>query len=109
MKLYLIGVFTPLLTAVLAIPLILRGVPPNIWYGFRTSKTLSDQRIWYEANATSGRYLLVASMMSLALGAGLIWLAPDVPENQRIAWSTLGYLAALAAAVAASFIQLRRL
>ncbi|MCX6591739.1 MAG: SdpI family protein [Acidobacteria bacterium] len=109
MKLYLIGVFTPLLTAALAIPLILQRVPPNIWYGFRTSKTLSDPRIWYQANATSGRYLLVASLLSLALGAGLIWLGQDLPENQRVVWSALGNCAAIVTALAASFVQLRKL
>jgi uncharacterized membrane protein len=46
-----------LLLAGLSIPLIRRRVKPNYFYGFRTPKTLSDERIWYDANAYAGRAL----------------------------------------------------
>jgi hypothetical protein len=39
----------------IAIPLILRKVPRNIIYGFRTRATLSGDFIWYEANAYFGK------------------------------------------------------
>lgn len=58
---------------VLAIPLITRRVRANWWYGVRTAHTLSDDRVWYEANARSGRALFV-------LGAGLVALAA-IPIN----------------------------
>ena len=51
-------VFTGLLMIGLSIPMIRRRVKPNYLYGFRTPKTLSDERIWYEANAYCGRLLL---------------------------------------------------
>jgi uncharacterized membrane protein len=50
----------------MSVPLILRRVKPNRWYGFRTPRTLSDDRMWYEANAYSGR-------LSLGLGAILVF------------------------------------
>jgi uncharacterized membrane protein len=53
-----------LLFAVLAIPLILRKVPPNVVYGFRTRTTLGDRVVWYETNAYFGRGLLVSSLIS---------------------------------------------
>jgi uncharacterized membrane protein len=53
-----------LLFAVLAIPLILRKVPPNVVYGFRTPTTLGDRVVWYETNAYFGRGLLVSSLVS---------------------------------------------
>lgn len=56
-----------LLLVALAIPLVLRKIPPNWAYGFRTPATLSDERIWYEANAHFGRGLLVACVVSAAL------------------------------------------
>jgi uncharacterized membrane protein len=52
------------LLALLAIPLMLRKVPRNVVYGFRTRATLGDDRLWYEANAHFGRGLLIASIVS---------------------------------------------
>jgi len=53
------------LFAVLAIPLMLRMVPRNIVYGYRTHATLTDDAIWYAANAHFGRGLLIASIISI--------------------------------------------
>ena len=47
----------------LSIPLIRNRVPPNRFYGFRTPKTLSDPKIWYEVNHISGNDLLVAGAL----------------------------------------------
>jgi uncharacterized membrane protein len=47
----------------LSIPLIQNPVPPNRFYGFRTPKTLSDTKIWYEVNHISGNDLLVAGAL----------------------------------------------
>ena len=52
------------LFAILAIPLILRKVPRNVVYGFRTRATLEDDFIWFEANAHFGRGLLLSSIFS---------------------------------------------
>lgn len=59
-----------LLFALLAVPLILRRVPRNLVYGFRTRSTLSDDSIWYAANAHFGRGLLIASIAT----AIAIWI-----------------------------------
>ena len=48
-----------LLTIALAIPRALRKGPPNGLYGLRVSATLADRGVWYEANARSGRELIV--------------------------------------------------
>ena len=53
------------LFAIVAIPLVLRKVPPNRVYGYRTPSTLSDERIWYAANAHFGRGMLVACVVSI--------------------------------------------
>lgn len=47
----------------LSIPLILNRVPPNRYYGFRTAKTLSDPKIWYEVNHISGKDLFLAGIL----------------------------------------------
>lgn len=61
-----------------AIPMVLRVVPPNVWYGFRTQKTLRNPDIWYEANAYSGRTLVGAGAAIVA--AALLLAARRVPE-----------------------------
>ena len=55
----------PVITIAISIPLVLRKVPPNVWYGFRTRKTLSDTALWYEANYRGGVNLIIASVIAL--------------------------------------------
>ncbi len=57
----------------LSIPLIQNRVPPNRYYGFRTAKTLSDPKIWYEANQIFGQDLFLAG--ALIISASVVLLA----------------------------------
>ena len=50
--------------AAVSIPLIASLVPPNRFYGFRTRRTLSNERIWYRANRFAGWALFIASIVS---------------------------------------------
>jgi hypothetical protein len=52
--------------AAIALPLAMRKVRRNWIYGFRTPATLSDDRIWFEANAHFGRGLLIAAVVGSA-------------------------------------------
>jgi uncharacterized membrane protein len=56
----------------LSIPLVQGKVPPNSAYGFRTSKTLADPSIWYEANRFAGRVTINVSIVMIALGIALL-------------------------------------
>lgn len=66
-----------LLNIGLALPLIACRVKPNGWYGFRTPKTLKDERVWYAANAYVGRLLLGwgVTVMGAAI---LLYLVPGL-------------------------------
>src|SRR5258706_5278758 len=57
--------------AVVSIPLILKVVPPNHFYGFRTPSTLSNRTLWYRANVFAGWALLIAAVASIALNVGV--------------------------------------
>jgi len=59
----------PLITIAVALPLVMEKVPPNLWYGFRTRKTLSDPAIWYRANYLGGVDLLFAGIIALIVNA----------------------------------------
>ena len=53
--------------AIITIPLILRKVPRNVVYGFRTRSTLENDFVWNEANAYFGRLFFISSFISALL------------------------------------------
>ena len=55
----LLFIATGALMVALAIPLMRRRVKPNSLYGLRIPATFADEWVWYEANARSGRDLLI--------------------------------------------------
>lgn len=55
------------LLIVLAIPLWMRMVPPNRFYGVRTRATLGDEQRWYVVNASAGFDLFISGI-ALLLG-----------------------------------------
>jgi uncharacterized membrane protein len=64
--------------AALGVPLLRGRVRPNFWYGCRTHRTLSDERIWYAVNRVTGRDMIVggaiiiaAALFALAAGRGM--------------------------------------
>jgi uncharacterized membrane protein len=61
-----------LLLLALGWPLARRRVRPNRWYGLRVPATFADERVWYDANAASGRDMMI-------LGAGLSIFALALP------------------------------
>jgi uncharacterized membrane protein len=61
----------------LSIPLIRNRIPPNRFYGFRTAKTLSDPKIWYEVNHISGNDLLVAGALITCSSVTMFALAQE--------------------------------
>jgi uncharacterized membrane protein len=67
--------------AIIAIPLLLKIVPPNPFYGFRTRLTRADPDVWYRVNAFFGWWLLVTSCASaivLAVGPDNLLTQPPV-------------------------------
>ena len=91
----------------ISIPLILERAPPNHTYGFRTRKTLSNEKIWYAANRASGYDLFLAgviitvsSLMMLLFGRGL--------EPEKVVFTLLAVLMlSLTGAVLNSYRKLR--
>lgn len=63
----------------LGIPLLRGRVPPNGFYGCRTKKTLSNERIWYAVNRVTGRDLIISgiAIVFAALGIALFGQALD--------------------------------
>lgn len=57
----------------LGIPLFRGRVKPNWWYGCRTTKTLSNEEIWYAVNRVTGRDMIAAGA-ALLIGSVVVFL-----------------------------------
>lgn len=74
-----------LLVVVFGVPLMLRRVAPNGFYGLRVPATFKDEQVWYDANAASGRDLVVfgiAIMIAALVPPALGWRG----ELYQLAW-----------------------
>ena len=76
------------LFALIAIPLVLRKVKPNVIYGFRTPTTLSNDVVWYETNAFFGWTLLAACAVS-AIAMSVIFRSGEAPGPHLMTESLL--------------------
>ncbi len=70
--LMMIGVVSILLS----IPLILRRIPRNRYYGIRVRKAFVSDRNWYEINAYGGKIFLGFGCFLLLFGLATIDVAP---------------------------------
>jgi uncharacterized membrane protein len=81
MKMRVLFIGLPALTLALGIPLALRWVPPNRFYGYRTATTFSSVEAWYQVNRATGLALIAAGLISgilvLFLDQGAIALKPE--------------------------------
>ena len=90
--------------ALASIPLILKVVPRNSFYGFRTASTLSSDEVWFRANHFAGWALLLAAVVSATL-----LLAIPGSTRPDTAYAAAFFSLPFAVALAASFIYLRRI
>lgn len=62
-----------LLSVLVGAPLAGRRIPRNRWYGLRIPATLTDDHVWYAANAATGRDLIL-------VGGVLLVVALELPR-----------------------------
>ena len=91
------------------VPLLRGWVPRNRLAGFRTSKTLSNNRVWYEANRVAGRDLMIAGavVMTTAIASALLYKEATGLPLEKI--NKVVCYGALFSAALHSFIALRRM
>lgn len=73
----------------LSVPLVLRRVPMNRWYGVRVRKAFVSDSNWYELNAYGGRLLLGSGALLIVFG----YLGADAAPPPTSLWAPV-YLAA---------------
>lgn len=88
---------------VLAIPLMLRRVGPNGWYGLRVRATFADESVWYDANAMCGRDMLIVGTVQLALA-----LFTPLAAVSELAYVAINGFVTLAGAIVIAVVGWRR-
>jgi uncharacterized membrane protein len=63
---HLLLLLSAVLLILFAVPLWMRMIPPNRFYGVRTRATLDDEQRWYAVNASTGLDLLLSGIVLLA-------------------------------------------
>jgi uncharacterized membrane protein len=111
----LVNIAVGILLAVLAIPMIREKIKPNLFYGFRTKKTMSDEKIWYAANKYAGKCMVNAGFAIVILAAVSLIMnfTTDVFYNYNevntiLLWSAILMLPIVAMLIA-SIMYLRKL
>jgi len=103
-------VCTGLLLVGLSIPLLMRRVKPNWWYGLRVPKTLNDERIWYESNAYMAKWLLALGLLHTIVSLALYFI-PAYRANLDTYATVCGiiFMIAFTLVIILSFLHLRTL
>ncbi|GAA5482720.1 SdpI family protein [Haloferula sargassicola] len=100
-----------LLVALVAVPLILKKVPMNRWYGVRFPQSYRSDRLWYEINRHGGGYLLGTSLAWMTYGVcGLV--EPGIWNENAPRYAFFGMVVMVVSTVAgtiASYLKARQL
>ena len=100
------ALYLPLLMILVSVPMVMRRLPPNAFYGFRTPKTLSSPQIWYEANRRAGVNLIVAAIFAMLSCWAVVWCFGATKASMLL---PLVLLLAVMGSTAVSFLQLRKM
>jgi hypothetical protein len=86
----------------ICVPLILKKIPPNIWYGFRIPKAFRSDENWYLINAYGGKALTLWSLPLLVTGV-LKFFVPF--EHMDAPWAPMWLLGPVIVCSVAAIIQ----
>lgn len=87
----------------------MRKVPPNSFYGGRNRKTLSDPKIWYEANHISGKDLCIGGLIIFLSSLAMLILGRQVETNHAVAALLIILLLAVGGAAWHGLITIKRM
>lgn len=96
-----------LLLFFVSLPLALRKVPMNRYYGVRTSVAFKSDQNWYEINAYGGTQLAIWSVLIIAVGIAGFFM-PREWLKKYDAWAVLSVVVAVAASVVKTVLWSRR-
>lgn len=95
-----------LLFCLISIPLIQRKISRNGLYGFRTTKSLSSDQIWYDVNAYFGKAFLISNLTTAIAMIVLYSIRQQLPLEYFMQFSTATLIIPSVIAVVFTFIYL---
>lgn len=99
--------FSGLVLTALSLPLWLRLVPMNSFYGVRLPSTFASDQRWYDVNAVFGRHLFCWSLTVIAAGIAGFYQLPR--HRDAYAWAAIALtLVAVAASVVSTLVWMHR-
>lgn len=69
----------------LGLPLMFRRIPPNGWYGFRTSRSFESEASWFLWNQRSGTAIVAAAIVGAILGSVVLVRGEGSSDASRVA------------------------
>lgn len=105
----LLFIMDGILFIALGIPLFRGRVPPNSWYGFRTRKTLSDEKIWYAVNRVAGKDMILAGAVVIVSSSILLLFAGRISLARATAVLVMATLLSVTWMVVHGYSVLRRM
>lgn len=87
----------------LSLPLVLRKVPMNDFYGIRIPAAFESERLWYDINAYGGRQLAAWSWLPIAAGVAGFF----IPVGAADAYAPVSAAAAAVATIVPVFLIYR--
>jgi hypothetical protein len=101
----LVNIGIALLIALLSIPLILRRVPMNSFYGIRFPESFKSEKNWFAINEYGGKALLLSTLPIVIYG---IWGHLARPQHYFIS-ATVLMVISVAIACVFSYIKARKI
>ncbi len=75
-------IISGILIIIVSIPLLKGRVARNIWYGFRTRRSLESDELWYAINAYAAQRMIIWSFA--LIGVGLMALVMPIKGNPAL-------------------------
>ncbi|MBN2208288.1 MAG: SdpI family protein [Candidatus Coatesbacteria bacterium] len=66
----------------ISIPLVLRKIPMNWWYGIRTREAFESDDNWYAINAHGSKWMIACGIILAAIGA--LALSVDIQDQELL-------------------------
>ncbi|MCF7786629.1 MAG: protein kinase [Prosthecobacter sp.] len=99
--------FIGILLSALSLPLWLRLIPMNSFYGVRLPSTFSSNERWYDVNAVFGKHLFFWSLTIIAAGIAGFYQLPR--HQDAYSWAALTLiLVSVAASVVSTLVWMHR-
>ena len=107
--LIIIFIFAGTSEIIMGMPLLMKKIKPNWYYGFRTPKTRSDEKIWYKINKYFGRDMIICGII-LIIGSLFLITTIDLFTTEEIVIVLMVFtLFPLAFAIVRGFLYLKEL